>query len=230
MAGGAGSLGTAIACLQPTSIKQRASPQHPLFPVVCSPRGAILSAMVTVKCSVCGTDIHTYPSMVARKKFCGRECLGKQRAERMKGNKYRVGITPAKVLAYPPGFGKWMKGRHNSPRTEFKKGENRCAVPIGTVRIRNDKNGKPRATVKIAMPNKWKMRAHVAWETVHGPVPRGVLVHHKNRDTLDDRPENLEIVTRAEHMNEHRHEQDMERKRESMRAAWERRRARTMHA
>lgn len=32
------------------------------------------------------------------------------------------------------------------------------------------------------------------------------IVHHLNGDSTDDRPENLEVVTRAEHMEIHRAE------------------------
>lgn len=35
------------------------------------------------------------------------------------------------------------------------------------------------------------------------PLPRGSIVHHINNDTADDRPENLRILTKAEHIKLH---------------------------
>ena len=49
----------------------------------------------------------------------------------------------------------------------------------------------------------WKRRYHVVWEAVHGPVPRGRLLHHRNENPGDDRLENLQLVTRAQHMKIH---------------------------
>lgn len=36
-----------------------------------------------------------------------------------------------------------------------------------------------------------------------GIDPRGFHVHHKNRDRHDNRPENLELLTEAQHLKEH---------------------------
>jgi len=101
------------------------------------------------------------------------------------------------------------KGKHyrSSPATEFKKGltpANKCCV--GTVRARKDKNGKLRAWVKVAEPNKWKLRAVVEWEAKYGPLPNGLIVHHNDRDTMNDSITNLSAVSRAAHMLEHRSE------------------------
>ena len=37
------------------------------------------------------------------------------------------------------------------------------------------------------------------WIQAHGAIPSGVVVHHKNHDSTDDRLENLELMTRADH-------------------------------
>ena len=56
------------------------------------------------------------------------------------------------------------------------------------------------------MPDGWIEFARVVWELGHGKVPTGLLIHHRDRDTLNDVLSNLEILTRAEHLNEHRSE------------------------
>jgi hypothetical protein len=97
-------------------------------------------------------------------------------------------------------------GRRNSPGTEFKSGTapgNKLAV--GAERIRSRKGrGDVRRWVKVAEPNVWQPKAVVLWETEHGPIPAGMVVHHENHDMLDDRIENLRLLTRAEHAREHR--------------------------
>lgn len=99
-------------------------------------------------------------------------------------------------------------------------------APVGTVRIRtrHGRGGQQRAYVKVAEPNVWRLRAHVIWEAANGPLPAGVDVHHINRDKLDDRIENLELLSRAEHLADHRAEQQA-RRTAGIRAAWAERRA-----
>ena len=43
----------------------------------------------------------------------------------------------------------------------------------------------------------------LVWEAHHGPVPKGMEIHHVNHDKLDNRIENLKIVTRLEHKRLH---------------------------
>lgn len=73
-------------------------------------------------------------------------------------------------------------------------------------RERPERNDGPRAWVKVAEPNKWRLRAVLVWEEAHGPVPPGMILHHENRDTTDDSLGNLEVLTRAQHLAEHRPE------------------------
>lgn len=79
-------------------------------------------------------------------------------------------------------------------------------MPVGTVRIRtrHKRGGERRAFIKVAEPNKWVLRARYVWEREHGPIPRGMGIHHKDRDKLNDDPGNLELTSKASHLAEHR--------------------------
>jgi hypothetical protein len=88
-----------------------------------------------------------------------------------------------------------------------------ATCPVGTVRIRtrHKRRGDRRAYVKVAEPGVWVLRARVVWEQAHGPIPRNVGIHHKDRNTLNDALENLELMNKSQHVNEHRAEWEAKR-------------------
>lgn len=100
----------------------------------------------------------------------------------------------------------FKKGQRPSVATEFRRGQhahNKAAV--GEVRIRIETHtGLSRAWIKIAEPNAWQKRAVVVWVSAHGPLKRGLVIHHKDRDSLNDSIDNLQALSRAEHLEEHR--------------------------
>lgn len=103
-----------------------------------------------------------------------------------------------------------QRGERRSPATEFKPGQPAHNwLPVGSVRVRIETHtGLPRAWVKVADPNFWKKRAVVVWEAANGPLLRGSVVHHKDRDSLNDDLGNLQAMTRREHAEEHRGEME----------------------
>ena len=50
--------------------------------------------------------------------------------------------------------------------------------------------------------DEWKRRSHWVWEELHGKINRS-HVHHKDGDTLNDDPENLELMDGSEHTRYH---------------------------
>jgi hypothetical protein len=77
-------------------------------------------------------------------------------------------------------------------------------LPVGSETIRRDKvKGSPRVYRKVAEPNVWRLRAVIVWEELNGPVPKGRVIHHRDRNSLNDDPKNLQCLTRSEHASEH---------------------------
>lgn len=54
--------------------------------------------------------------------------------------------------------------------------------------------------VKVAEPNRWKLKHRVIWEQHNGAIPKGFNVQFKNHNPLDCRIENLYLISKAEQM------------------------------
>lgn len=143
-------------------------------------------------CERCGVE---YATEDKRRKLCGVECYRAKASARPSATAFRKGHST---------WNKHLKGLHLSPATEFKKGNRPHNVtPVGTVRVRQHKGDSPRAWVKVAEPNRWQLRAVYVWTLVHGAPARGVVIHHRDRNTLNDSPSNLEAISRRDHFLHH---------------------------
>ena len=64
-------------------------------------------------------------------------------------------------------------------------------VPIGSVSVRNGY-----IIVKVADPNEWEVEHRLVMGLTKGD---GLIAHHINGDRIDNRSENLEVLSRMEH-------------------------------
>ncbi len=159
---------------------------------------------LTKTCLQCGEQYRVHPRSLSTNRFCSRPCAARHQ---MRGNKHAVGNqSPSQ---FPKGHAPWnkdLKGIHLSPESEFTAGMAPLnKLPIGTVRTRtrHKRGGQQRRWVKVAEPNRWRLCAHVVWEKANGDIPPGHIIHHRDHDSLNDRIENLECLSRADHLREH---------------------------
>tara|TARA_R100001244_G_scaffold2541_1_gene3930 strand:- start:9295 stop:9837 length:543 start_codon:yes stop_codon:yes gene_type:complete len=150
-------------------------------------------------CEQCGQAFSRHKSGGRPIRFCRLSCYHAWRADaNLTAGQFVTGLIP---------WNKGVKGLRLSPATEWKKGQRgRNWMPVGSETVRTCKGGHRRAFVKLAEPNVWRERAIVVWEAVNGPLPEGMVVHHEDRDPLNDDLGNLTALTRAEHLAEHRNE------------------------
>ena len=101
----------------------------------------------------------------------------------------------------PANKGKKQKVTGRMAENWFKKGH----IPIqhkeiGSERHQRDKRGVEYIHVKVAEPNKWKMKQVIEWEKYNGSIPKNHIVIFLNGDTTDCNIENLALIDRATHL------------------------------
>ena len=99
----------------------------------------------------------------------------------------------------PPNKGKKMSAEVYAKvsRTMFKKGDMPHTYrPVGSERVNVDGY----VEVKVADPNKWKLKHRVIWEEAHGPIPRGHNVQFRDGNGQNLSLDNLYLISRADQM------------------------------
>lgn len=71
-------------------------------------------------------------------------------------------------------------------------------------------NGKPLKEVYVKDNRRRLSNGHcgqifiLVWTVFNGPIPKGYVIHHKDHNSLNDRLDNLELMTKAEHVSHHK--------------------------
>lgn len=94
----------------------------------------------------------------------------------------------------------WNKGKRHAPEgsraTQFKKGQrSQRQRPVGAERV-----GCDGFEIKVAEPNVWMPKGRAVWTQHFGQIPAGMIVRFNDGNQLNCAPENLRLVTRAEHI------------------------------
>jgi hypothetical protein len=80
--------------------------------------------------------------------------------------------------------------------TQFKKGHRgKRQKEIGA-----EREGRDGVEIKIAEPNTWTSKARYVYQQKIGPIAEGSVVRFKDGNRRNFAPENLSLVTRAEHL------------------------------
>ena len=137
---------------------------------------------------------------------CKAQSLGLESSrEKIQRTGYEASKSPASIAArFQKGSVPLNKGKKVSPEvyskiqpTMFKKGHSPVNHrEVGSERI----NVHGYIEIKVAEPNRWRLKHQVLWEQVNGTIPRGYNVQFKNHNPLDCRIENLYLISKAEQM------------------------------
>lgn len=119
------------------------------------------------------------------------------------GSRFPKGHVPANKGLRRPG---WGPGRMKL--TQFKNGGRSKRWPIedyqiGALRVNSD--GQLDIKAREGM-RAWDCMARYVWRTERGPIPPAHVIRYRNGDQHDTRIENLELITRAEHLRRNWHD------------------------
>lgn len=137
---------------------------------------------------------------------CKAQALGIESSkEKIQRTGYEASKSPASIAArFPKGHIPDNKGKRVSPETYakcqptmFKKGQ----TPLNHREVGSERvNVYGYIEIKVAEPNRWRLKHRVIWEQVNGAIPKGFNVQFKNHNPLDCRIENLYLISKAEQM------------------------------
>gem|GEM_PF-4562702 len=145
-----------------------------------------------VNCPECGKPFHP-----AKKgtKYCSKQCANRARGRLLSR---QVQLT-CENCGQP-----YMARARDASISRFCSASCRSHW-VATHRKRNHKDAIENHGYRFVLaPNGEYVPEHIfVWEQAFGPIPPDYVVHHKNNDGLDNRLENLEIMTRSEHRSLH---------------------------
>ena len=151
------------------------------------------------------------PKYVNKNKYCSLTCYHEYRYKHQ--TKTRTCPNCKKIFTLPISCknkccsrdcdSQYRTGTYNLGSFRLKQ-KGRNWVPVGTITQRyRTREGYARNWIKISEPNKSIPLAQYVWIQHYGGIKKGYLIHHKDENALNDNIENLQCVTRNEHVKIH---------------------------
>lgn len=137
---------------------------------------------------------------------CKAQALGIESSrEKNQRAGYEASKKPSSIATrFQKGSVSFNKGKKVSPEvyskmqpTMFKKGQ----IPVNHRDVGSERvNLDGYIEIKVAEPNRWRLKHRVIWEQANGSIPKGFNVQFKNHNRQDCRIENLYLISKAEQM------------------------------
>lgn len=153
-------------------------------------------------CLICDGEIKTkYPSQLKGRKYCSRQCADKANAKK-RSDQVTLTCKICKVEFK-------VKRSHASKRETCSK---LCWSEAHSQRLSGGNHFRWRPIKQMKKKYKWAKADDGFWNYEHRIIMerhlgrklgRNEVVHHKNNNHLDNRLENLEVMSRAEHTRMH---------------------------
>lgn len=156
--------------------------------------------------AVFASDIAARLGRNVRQIYNKARALGLSRPEEIRSIAGKIGSQYPEAIAHriQPGHTPPNKGKKMSPElyakcapTMFKKGQIcKNHREVGSERVNVDGY----VEIKVAEPNKWKLKHRVIWEQTNGAIPKGSNIQFKDGNPQNVSIDNLYIITRAEQL------------------------------
>lgn len=150
-----------------------------------------------LECPWCGTTFYRHPSQITGKNTCSRKCQAESRTRVLNPDGYKDFIDTTGMSKNMTRINRRLNPARMTPEVRAKI---RAAL-VGTGEGKTYEKNYGRHTHRV-----------VAEQKIGRPLRRGEVVHHIDGNKRNNHPDNLEVMTQAEHIELHRKRGDLKRR------------------